>query len=287
MVCGLSRWARSRQAEECPPESLGKGGALPPAGEGTSPSSTDQVQRLRVRYAKRGRMRFASHRDIARALERAFRRARLPVASSQGFTPHPKVSYAGAAPTGVASEAEYLELTLTEPREAERTRSELDAALPTGLDVLDVTPLVPGEKSGFAGVLEASDWRIELPGVGPAALSAAVAEFLGRDQVEVERVTKKGRRTVDVRGAILGMGVEKDPHAEHPALRVVTRQGETTVRPDDVVTALRSVAGLAPPSPPRVTRLAQGLESALTPNDTQERVPAKLRADTADSGDGV
>jgi len=75
------------------------------------------VQRLRVRYAQRGPLRFTSHRDVARAFERALRRAAVPMAYSAGFTPHPKVSYAGASPTGVASEAEYLEIGLAEPRD--------------------------------------------------------------------------------------------------------------------------------------------------------------------------
>ena len=64
------------------------------------------VQKLRLRYAKRGRMRFTSHRDFARAFERAIRRAGLPIGHSSGYTPHPKISYAGASPTGAASEAE-------------------------------------------------------------------------------------------------------------------------------------------------------------------------------------
>ena len=68
------------------------------------------VQRLRLRYAKRGRLRFASHRDFQRAFERALRRAQVPMAYSAGFSPHPKISYANAAPTGTASEAEYLEI---------------------------------------------------------------------------------------------------------------------------------------------------------------------------------
>src|ERR1700693_1697349 len=92
------------------------------------------VQRLIVRYAKRSRMRFASHRDIARAVERGVRRARLPIAYSAGFTPHPKISYAGAAPTGTASEAEYLELGLATEVDLETLRAAVDAALPPGLD---------------------------------------------------------------------------------------------------------------------------------------------------------
>src|SRR5438270_13788686 len=91
------------------------------------------VQRLRLRYAKRGRARFTSHRDFQRAFERALRRAGVPMAYSAGFSPHPKISYAGAAPTGVASEAEHLEIGVAERCEPARVRDVLDACLPPGL----------------------------------------------------------------------------------------------------------------------------------------------------------
>src|SRR5438105_10102237 len=90
------------------------------------------AQHLLVRYAKRGKMRFASHLDVARAFERGVRRARLPIAYSSGFNPHPKISYAGGAPTGVASEAEYLSLGLSSRSDAEAVREQLNAALPDG-----------------------------------------------------------------------------------------------------------------------------------------------------------
>ena len=76
------------------------------------PTPDPAVQKLRLRYAKRGPARFTSHRDFSRALERALRRAEVPMAYSSGFNPHPRISYAGAAPTGSASEAEYLEIGL-------------------------------------------------------------------------------------------------------------------------------------------------------------------------------
>src|SRR5947208_4302341 len=94
------------------------------------------VQRLRIRYAKRGRLRFTSHRDFARAFERALRRASIPMAYSAGFSPHPRISYAGAAPTGVASEAEYLEIGLARESDPSALRSALDAALPPCLDIM-------------------------------------------------------------------------------------------------------------------------------------------------------
>src|ERR1043165_10081425 len=95
----------------------------------TGPPPPPVVQRIRIRYAKRGRVRFTSHRDFARAFERALRRADIPMAYSAGFHPHPRISYVNAAPTGVASEAEYLEIALAERREPAELAAVLDAAL--------------------------------------------------------------------------------------------------------------------------------------------------------------
>lgn len=213
------------------------------------------VQRVRVRYAKRDRLRFTSHRDFARAFERALRRAAVPMAYSAGFNPHPKVSYVGAAPTGVASEAEYLEIGLAELVDVDRLRAALDAALPPGLDVLECVEARPGG-GGLADRVDASAWRVELAGVDPAALAAAVAAFLASAEVPVERLTRDGRRQLDARAPVVRLAVV--PGAEPPALDLLVRQATPAVRPDDVLTGLRTLAGLDLPTPPRATRLAQG-----------------------------
>ncbi|MFC4911248.1 TIGR03936 family radical SAM-associated protein [Actinomadura gamaensis] len=235
--------------------------------EGPAPAPV--IQRLRVRYTKRGRLRFTSHRDISRAVERAVRRAGIPVAFSAGFTPHPKISYAGAAATGVASEAEYLEIGLTEPRDPARVRAELDAALPPGLDVVDVValPAGTGKSTALADRLQASEWRVRLDGVAEGDAATAVSAFLAAGAVEVERLTKKGRRRFDVRAAVSALELAQDADrrgteatdAPCAILRMVVRHTTPAVRPDDILTGLRQVADLAPPSPPLVTRLAQGL----------------------------
>jgi radical SAM-linked protein len=215
-------------------------------------------------------MRFASHRDIARAVERGVRKAGLPIAYSAGFTPHPKISYAGAAATGVASEAEYLELTFTSPCRPEDVRARLDAALPDGIDVVDVTER--DSEPSFAR-LEASQWQVTLPGVSRSAAEAAVDEFLAASQVEVERVTKNGPRRMDARAAVVSMQLDRRADEAAPGeceiLRMVVRHVTPAVRPDDILAALTSVAagstvahsgvaGLAPSAPPVITRLAQG-----------------------------
>jgi len=220
-----------------------------PARQPAGPPPPPVVQRLRLRYAKRGRLRFTSHRDFARAFERALRRAEVPMAYSAGFSPHPKLSYLGAAPTGVASEAEYVEIGLAEARDPDTVRAALDACLPPGLDVLEAVEAVT---AGFAERIGASQWRIELTDADPTAVSIAVAAFLAADTAPVERLTKNGRRTIDARTAVVSATVTGN------GLDLVVRITTPAVRPDDVLTALRELAGYTPAVPPRVTRLAQG-----------------------------
>ncbi|MFJ5551722.1 TIGR03936 family radical SAM-associated protein [Streptomyces sp. NPDC093225] len=219
------------------------------------------MQRIRLRYTKRGRLRFTSHRDFQRAFERALRRAEVPMAYSAGFTPHPKVSYANAAPTGTGSEAEYLEIALTQVRDPEMLRSLLDESLPAGLDITDA---VEARTSGLADRLTASIWELRLEGVELTEAERAAAAFLGADTVEVERRTKNGLRKFDAREAVVSLEALPAP-ADRPAddacaiLRLVVRHVTPAVRPDDVLSGLRAVADLAPPVPAAVTRLAQGL----------------------------
>jgi radical SAM-linked protein len=224
-------------------------------------------------------MRFASHRDVARAFERGVRRAGLPIAYSAGFTPHPKLSYPGGAPTGVASEAEYLSLALTDRRAEAQVCQWLNAALPDGIDVIDVIEEASGGSAIF-GDLEASEWRVVLPGVAPAAAQRAVAGFLALGEAPVERLTDKGVRRLDARAAVVEMDVVQtgpapaDPDGGQRAvapglkdcaiLRMVVLNTAPAVRPEDVVTALRGQDGIEPSSPPMTTRLAQGPRALLT-----------------------
>jgi radical SAM-linked protein len=228
------------------------------------------VQRLRIRYAKRGRLRFTSHRDFARAFERALRRAQVPMAYSAGFSPHPKISYAGAAPTGVASEAEYLEIGLAQPRSPEEVRTALDAALPPGLDVVEV---VEAAGSPLPERLEASHWRIELRDVEPRAAQSAVDELLAAETAPVEKLTKDGKRVVDARAPLVLARVSSAPEPDIACacaiLDLVVRHVTPTVRPDDVLVALRQVGRLSTPVTPIVTRLAQGLLDAVRPADDE------------------
>jgi radical SAM-linked protein len=217
------------------------------------------VQRLRIRYAKRGRLRFTSHRDFSRAFERAVFRARVPMAYSSGFNPHPRISYAGAAPTGSASEAEYLEIALAEVVDPAAVHESLAEALPDGLDVLEV---VESPGGSLADLLEASRWQIVVPAPYDE-VAAAVAAFLDAPAIEVERMTKKGLRSFDCRAAVVAMTCA--PHERGARVEVVLRHGVPAVRPDDVLSGMGRVSGLEPGEGVLLTRLAQG---RLTPDGT-------------------
>jgi hypothetical protein len=149
--------------------------------------------------------------------------------------------------------------------------------LSPGLDVLDAVEAAGGS---LAERIEASRWRIELPGVEPEAARQAVAAFRAAAEVPVERLTKQGRRTLDARAAVTSIDVLDQTEAPSEVgavpcaiLDLVVRQVTPSVRPDDVLSGLRVVADLEPPVPPRATRLAQGTVT------TQGEIVDPLEAD--------
>lgn len=207
------------------------------------------AQKLRLKYAKRGPGRFTSHRDFGRALERALRRAEIPMAYSSGFSPHPRISYANAAPTSAASEAEYVELGLKEVCAPAKVVEALNDVLPHGFVVLDAADAV---SASLGELLQASDWVLRVSDAGEGVLTRAVDDLMGRDEFLVERMTKNGMRTFDVRSAVISLEVSDD---ETLALRSLHQT--PLVRPDDVLTALRMIDERVP-ARALLTRLAQG-----------------------------
>jgi len=226
-----------------------------PARQPEGPPPPPTVCKIRLRYAKRGRLRFTSHRDIARIVERAIRRANLPIAHSAGFSPHPKISWVGAAPTGVASEAEYVELGLMRVVEAADAAAALGSSLPPGLDIVDAVVAGPGS---LAERMEASVWELRLPGADRGAVDEAQERFAAAPEVLVSRRTKGGLRDIDVRGATLNLAISEVDVPGCVILQAVVRHTTPVVRPDDVLAGLRSLAPLELSSPLVATRLAQG-----------------------------
>lgn len=172
------------------------------------------------------------------------------MAYSSGFSPHPRISYANASPTGAATEAEYLEIGLAEVCDPGKVMDALNAVLPPGMVILAIAP---SGGTSLADLLQASRWRVDLAGVDAVTLASAVSTLLAEDSVIVERMTKSGLRSFDARAAILYLS------SEGTRLDLISRQEVPLVRPDDVVNALKKVApGLENLGPGLLTRLEQG-----------------------------
>jgi radical SAM-linked protein len=162
--------------------------------------------KLRLRYAKQGKVRFTSHRDTARIWERAMRRADVAVATSAGFTPRPRLSFGLALPTGAESIAEYLDVDVLDDAvsddELDSLPGRLDPVLPTGFTVLRAAGLEPGAGS-LQETVTSVTWELGTP--AGADVEEAAGHLLAATELPLERERKGERRVDDVRPAILAL----------------------------------------------------------------------------------
>jgi radical SAM-linked protein len=212
-----------------------------------------EQRRVRFRFTKTGKIRFTSHRDVARMWERALRRSRLPVGLSQGFSPHPLLSFGLALPTGCESLGEYLDARLEETRPGEVPYEALPGVL---------TPLLPDgvvvQAAGGVAMAEGSlqqevascDWELEVHGVGGQELQERVERVLAAPSLTIQR-ERKGRQTEDdIRPAILTLAVARDDASEQGVHSIGRLRAELAthprgVRPSDLISAFGTDVVLA------------------------------------------
>lgn len=185
--------------------------------------------KVRVRFTKQGKIRFLSHRDLARVWERGLRRAGVRVAYSEGFSPRPRLSFGLALSTGYESLGEYLDIDLAP--DAGVSPDELPARvsphLPLGMDATHAVPLEPGTDS-LQQAVTSCDWRLDVVGPTPEQAAARVDEAMASASLPIE-VERKGTTTeIDARPAILALRVA-DGDAPRP--------GVSTLHPTAVLEA--------------------------------------------------
>ena len=196
---------------------------------------------IRIRFSKAGRVRFVSHRDVARLFERALRKLQLPVAYTEGFSPRPKLSFGLALTVAHESEAEYLDVELTERIDLEALPAALTDALPEGMTVQAVVGLQRGTPS-LQQAIVSCDWSIEVLGATPSEISTAVAEVLDAPELRVERVRKKKTTVADVRPAILQLEVA-GPTGTGVELRARLATETVSLRPTELVAVIGDTLG--------------------------------------------
>lgn len=211
---------------------------------------------VRLRFAKRGKIRFVSHRDVARAFERGLRIAGLPVAHTAGFAPRPKISFGLALGVGYESDAEYLDVELRDPADPAALPDLLNPGLPPGLAVTGAAALA-WRAPALQESVTAVGYHLTPAGMGRDTLGAAAAAVLAAAALPVATTRKAQPVVVDVRPSLRHLTVDPDGHR----LTVEVSTQPRPARPPEILAALRTLAAVEPgDGEDRVLRTHQWIE---------------------------
>ena len=193
---------------------------------------------LRVRYTKRGKIRFIGHRDVARIWERTLRKANIPVLYSQGFSPHPRISFGLALPTGFESEAEYVDIYLGEEFflkdfDAELIQQGIDRALPTGMDALKVG-IVSTSEDSLQEAVDACVWEVRISGISAEGFKKIRSELFSCDSLSIERERKGKILVEDVRSQVHSMDIAEE-HTDGVTILTELGTKPRVLRPTDLL----------------------------------------------------
>jgi radical SAM-linked protein len=228
---------------------------------------------VRLRFAKAGKVRFVSHRDVARAFERALRIAEVPVAFTQGFSPRPKVSFGLALAVGYESRAEYLDVDLRDPWDPDELGGALSAGLPEGMVVTGAAPLAP-RAAALQEAVSAVAYELVIAGLDADALPDVAAAALGAETLPVASSRKGQPFDVDVRPSLRRL--DADPSTAFLSVELSTQP--RAARPAELFTAFRDLAGIdAGDGEDRVLRTHQWIErdgARLEPLEADRAAPA-------------
>ncbi|MDX1762928.1 MAG: TIGR03960 family B12-binding radical SAM protein [bacterium] len=197
------------------------------------------LKRFRIRYTKVGKLRFLSHLELISLFARAFVRAGIPLAYSQGFHPHPKIAMGPALPVGVSSLCEFLDVTVAGSIFEETLQTRLNGVLPRGIEVSGVN-WIPLQAPAISSIIHFSDYRIRIPrSAFTQAPGAQIEALLEREEICVTRIRKGKEKVVNLRPMIADMVIEGKEEHNPVSLSVMIQAGDKGgARVDEVLQVL-------------------------------------------------
>jgi radical SAM-linked protein len=200
---------------------------------------SESLQRWRLVFARDEEARFLSHLDAVKLWERAFRRGSIPVATSEGFSPRPRVVFAAPLPLGMLAEHELADLFLAERLTFHDLRARLAAGMPRGYRVVDLHDEWVGAPA-LAPQLVAADYRLILLGIEGAAAEEGIRTLLAATRLPRERRREDKVTAYDLRPLLIDLRADRPGEAPGVVLwmRLRHSQDEGSGRAEEVVAAL-------------------------------------------------
>lgn len=201
--------------------------------------------RLRIAYTKLENAKFIAHLDLTRVFERALRRAEIPMAYSEGFNPHPKISFGSALAVGVEGECEYVDIELQQDMDLSEVLGRLQEQLPAGIRLLEGKVITPGARALMA-ILNSASYHLRVPmalPIQPERLQEVIQSWLGRKEILYSRYSKKGPMEKDIRPWIKELRGEIQ--GDEVVFNLEVEVGNNgSVRPEEVLASLRELENL-------------------------------------------
>jgi radical SAM-linked protein len=192
------------------------------------------MERLRITYAKSNGLRYTSNLDVHKVWERLLRRARLPLAYSQGFHPQPRINQAAPLPLGLTSRVEMVDIWLEEDIPLSEVKPALVKASPPGLEIEEVA-LVDPRSPALPTVVQSARYRVTLlDPIETQDLQARLDELLALPELRRDRRGK----TYDLRPLVEELSFESDTNGCATLTMRLSVRESATGRPDEVLLAL-------------------------------------------------
>ena len=158
------------------------------------------MKKIRTEITKGEELRYISHLDYASAIERSIRRTKMPVAFSEGFNPHMKISFASALALGVTSATEYMDVEFKTDVDLDEFCEKIKQELPPGVQLLQAKPL-EGKHQALMAMIDLATYQITIPFTGEfSAVEKAVAEYNQAETVMYTRYSpKKGKKEIEIK----------------------------------------------------------------------------------------
>ncbi|MFZ7132255.1 MAG: TIGR03936 family radical SAM-associated protein [Eubacteriales bacterium] len=165
---------------------------------------------IRIKFSKGEEIKYISHLDLQRCFQRLFRRAELEMIYSQGFNPHPKVSFAMAMPVGMTSQGDYLDVEVPGKISAKEVQESLNKVAPRGLKIIQVQ-VIEGQVKALSASITQGIFHVRIPTGENCAreeLQNILDSILGQEAIEIEKKNKKGKLVVkDIRPLVKNMTI--------------------------------------------------------------------------------